>query len=178
MLKTVRFMILAAMAASSLIYAAPNAAAQDAAAPESQAEAAATPAKDDADYDRRVKLATELHTLRPTKPQVYDAIDRVSTMQPQADRAAFVTAMRNILDYRAIEKISVDAMADTYTAEELEAMVEYYKQPAAQSAMTKEAAYGQKVYPEIIKLLDQAMIKVRAGDGSKKDAPKTDAPKE
>jgi hypothetical protein len=159
MFKTFRFVMLAALAMG--VHAG-MAHAQDAAVTEAPAAA------EDTSFDARQKLATELHNLRPTKPQVHEAIDRVSKMQPESEREAFVTAMRNILDYRAIEKISIDAMVSTYTQEELEAMVEYYNKPEAQSAMGKEQAYGQKVYPEIIKLLDQAMIKLRTGEEGKK----------
>ena len=71
--------------------------------------------------------------------------------------------MRGVLNYQAIEKISIDAMAETYTLPELQAMVDYYSKPEAISAAAKDQAYGQKVYPEIMRMLDAAMMKVRTG---------------
>jgi len=120
-------------------------------------------AAQDEGYRHRLELAKKMHELRPTKDQVYEAIDRVAENQPEAERETFVAAMRNVLNYRAIENISVEAMAETYTEAELQAMVEYYSRPEAISAAAKDAEYSQKVYPEIIRMLDQAMMRVRTG---------------
>ncbi len=135
--------------------------AQDTAAGSEPAATSAAPS--DADIDRRINLAKQLHELRPTRQQVYDAIDRVAQNQPAAERESFVTAMRNILNYRAIENISINAMAEVYTAQELESMLEYYQKPEARSAAEKEQSYADKVYPELIRMLDQAMMRLRTG---------------
>ncbi len=104
-----------------------------------------------------------MHKIRPTQDQVYTAIDQIANQQPEAEREAFRNAMRQILNYKAIEKFSIDAMVDTYTVEELEAMVEFHAKPEAQSALAKEQDYADKVYPEIIRMLDQALMRVRTG---------------
>ena len=104
-----------------------------------------------------------MHALRPTKDQVYNAIDQVAMSQPADQQEAFKTAMKSVLNYKAIEKISIDAMAETYTLAELQAMVDYFSKPEAISAAAKETEYSKKVYPEIIRMLDQAMMKVRTG---------------
>lgn len=112
---------------------------------------------------RRHELAREMHKLRPTRDQVYAAIDQVAQSQPESERESFRTAMRNILNYAAIEKVSVEAMAEIYSETELTAMVEYYSKPEAVSAALKDPLYAEKVYPEIIRMLDQAMMRVRTG---------------
>lgn len=116
-----------------------------------------------ADFERRLELSRQMHQVRPTRTQVFDAIDSVAERQPPSEREAFRTAMRNILDYRAIENISINAMADTYTAEELEVMLEYYSKPEAKSAAEKDEEYRAQVYPEIIRMLDNAMMRIRTG---------------
>ncbi|MGQ0528160.1 MAG: hypothetical protein ACT4OY_09080 [Alphaproteobacteria bacterium] len=116
-----------------------------------------------ADFEARLALAKKMHELQPAKEQVWSAIDQVSLQQPESEREIFVTKMREILNYKAIEKVSIDAMVETYTAPELEAMVEYYAKPEAISASKKIGVYSQKVYPEILKMLDQAMMKLRTG---------------
>ena len=125
----------------------------------------ATPARaeDPGSEAKRYELAREMHKLRPTRDQVYAAIDQMAQAQPESEREAFRTAMRNILNYEAIEKISIDAMAETYSEKELTAMVEYYSKPEALSAAQKDPQYAQKVYPEIVRMLDQAMMRVRTG---------------
>jgi hypothetical protein len=67
------------------------------------------------------------------------------------------------LNYEALEKISIDAMAETYTVAELEAMNEYYSKPEAKSAQPKYSNYANKVFPEITRMLDEAVMRVRTG---------------
>lgn len=124
---------------------------------------ASAAAQDEATLAKRVELAKKMHEIRPTREQVNAAIDQVAIMQPEKEREAFKSAMREILNYQAIEKISVDAMAETFTQEELDAMVEYYSKPVAKSASDKEGIYRAKVYPEIIRMLDAAMMRVKTG---------------
>jgi hypothetical protein len=104
-----------------------------------------------------------MHEINPTRNQVNAAIEQVALRQPESEREAFKTTMRAALNYQAIEKISVDAMADTYTKAELEAMVGYFSKPEAQSAAAKDYIYNRKVYPEIARMLDQAIIRMRTG---------------
>ncbi len=114
-------------------------------------------------FERRLELSQKMHEYLPARDQVYAAIDKVAAAQPPAQRETFRSAMRRALNYKAIEKISIDAMVETYSIEELEAMVEYYSKPEARSASQKTSEYSAKVYPEIIRMLDQAMMRVRTG---------------
>jgi len=114
-------------------------------------------------YKERLVLAKEMHEIRPAADQVDSAIDSVSLKMPQASRESFKSRMRNLLDYRAIERISINAMAGTYTLAELEAMVEYYSKPEAQSALDKTSEYQQKVGPEIVRMIDRAVMQMRTG---------------
>ena len=113
--------------------------------------------------DFKEALAKEMHEIRPAAEQVDSAIDSVALKMQQASREGFKSKMRNLLDYRAIERISVSAMAETYTLEELEAMIEYYSKPEAQSALDKTAVYQQKVAPEIVRMIDRAVMQMRTG---------------
>ena len=113
--------------------------------------------------ESKQELAKEMNEYRPVQDQVEIAIDQIAQQFPDGDRAAFKSFMRNHLDFQAIEKISVDAMADTFTVEELKAMVEYYAKPEARSASEKLQGYQEKVSPEIIRMIDKVMMKARTG---------------
>ena len=116
-----------------------------------------------ADFERRLELAEQLQEFRPAREQVDNAIDQyVSRISPQR-RETYRAALKNILNYKALERISIDAYADVFTAEELTAMVEYYSKPEARSAADKFDEYGAQVYPEIVRMLDQAMIRAKTG---------------
>lgn len=119
--------------------------------------------EDDPTYEKRLELARQMHEFRSTRDQVYSAIDQVAESQPEAEREAFRTAMRQALNYKAIEKISLDAMTEIYTVEELQAMIDYYSKPEAASARAKDKDYAAIVYPEIIRMLDKTMMQVKTG---------------
>lgn len=127
--------------------------------------AAQAPAQNAADLDKRIELSKKWHSLMPmsVREQINIAIDEVANQQPENQREVFRANMRNILNYQAIEKISIDAMAEIYTAAELDALVEYYSKPEAKSANDKYPAYAARIYPEITRMLDQAMMKARTG---------------
>lgn len=119
--------------------------------------------QDESTLEERIKLAREYHQIRPTREQVDGAIRRASNLVPPSERDAFISAMMSVLNYNAIEKISVDAMAEIFTVEELRSMVEYYKKPEAQSAVNKSYKWAEEVQPEIMRMIDKAMMKVRTG---------------
>lgn len=121
------------------------------------------PPMDEEGVARRAALAKKIHDLRPTRDQVYTAIDQAAAAQPPDEREAFRTAMRNVLNYKAIEKISIDSMVEVYTEGELQAMYDFYSKPEAKTAGAKDDLYTGKVYPEIMRMLDEAMMRVRTG---------------
>ncbi|MBI1300046.1 MAG: hypothetical protein GC137_00165 [Alphaproteobacteria bacterium] len=112
---------------------------------------------------RKIVLASKMHEIRPTREQVDAAVLRAAASLPPARRESFVFAMKSVLNYNAIERISVDAMIETFTLLELESMVEYYSKPEAKSASDKIPAWASVVQPEIINMIDKAMIRVRTG---------------
>ena len=144
-----------------------TAGAEEAPAPAVSAPMSATeaPKQDPADLDKRMALAKKWHDLMPVsvRDQINAAIDQAANTQPEKEREIFKANMKNILNYQAIEKISIDAMAEIYTAAELEALVDYYSKPEAKTANEKYPIYANKVYPEITRMLDQAMMRARTG---------------
>ncbi len=120
-------------------------------------------AQEEGNLDRRLELAGKMQAINPARDQVNQAIERYVTNLPESEREVYRTALHNILNYRALEKISVDAYAETFTEAELAAMVAYYSKPEAISARDKHEQWAGKVYPEIIRMLDKAMMRVKTG---------------
>ena len=54
-------------------------------------------------------------------------------------------------------------MAETFTASELEKMVEYFGSDEAKSIAQKLPVYQAIVEPEITKMMDAALMKLRTG---------------
>lgn len=120
----------------------------------------------DSDLKARLELAQRMLEIQPVRPQVEAAVDAYlqSNMVAfsTADREIFRSAMLNVINPAALEKVTLNSFADTYTRAELEAMVEYYEKPEARSAVKKQSEFTARVYPEIIKMLDQAVIRIRS----------------
>lgn len=112
---------------------------------------------------KKLDLARKMHEIRPTRDQVDSAVNMASQSLPQNERQPFITGMKRILNYNAIERISIDAMVSTYTLVELEAMVEYFSRPEARSASRKINNWAQQVQPEIVRMIDKAIARLRTG---------------
>ena len=112
---------------------------------------------------KKVALAKNMHDIRPTSAQVDSAVYRASLGLQPSDRQNFMTAMKGMLNYNAIERISMDAMVETYTLLELESMVEYYSKPEAKSASDKVPFWASKIQPEIANMIDKAMMRLKTG---------------
>lgn len=117
----------------------------------------------DAEFDKRLELAKEMHQISPSADQVNLAIDAIAERMPAHQRDGFRTALRRVINYRVIEKASIDAMVETFNVEELETLVEYNRRPIVKEIQKKQIAYEEKLRPEIIRMLDKAMMRVRTG---------------
>ncbi len=118
----------------------------------------------DGDLARRIELATEMHKIRPAKAQVQDAVNQVGQSLPPMERDRFMKMVDRAFDYQKLEMLSINTMADLYTVPELEKMVSYFGSDEARSIEKKLPIYQQKIQPEIIKMLDSAMIEQRTGN--------------
>jgi len=111
----------------------------------------------------KIALAKEMHQIRPTRKQVDSAVKRAAQNLPSFDRQNFIVSMQSMLNYNAIERISIDAMVDTYTLVELKSMVEYFSKPEAISASSKVSSWARAVQPEIVRMIDRAMMRIKTG---------------
>ncbi len=117
-----------------------------------------------ADLAVRRDLAARMHRIRPAREQIDAAIEQVARSGvPEPERQGFILSMQRIIDYKALEVASVEAMAETFTAQELQSMVEYYEKPEARSASDKFADYQKKIEPLVYQMLDRAMMRMRTG---------------
>ncbi len=130
---------------------------------EKSIEAAKAELEDETTLAAKIALAKKIHQIRPTRVQVDSAVKRASLSLPERDRGNFVNAMKSVLNYNAIEKISIDAMVRTYTLVELTSMEEYYSKPEAKSATQKTLFWASEVQPEIVRMIDKAMMRIRTG---------------
>lgn len=123
-------------------------------------------AQEDTSLERRIDLAKQLQEVLPVKEQINSAIERYTAQMTQQQREVYARALASAFNYKALEKISVDAYAEVYDEAELEAMLEYHSKPEAASIAAKTNNYAEIVYPEIIRMLDRAMMRIKTGGTS------------
>lgn len=119
--------------------------------------------EDEAILEKKIALAKEMHQIRPTRTQVDSAVAGAAMSLPASERQNFIIMMKSRLNYNAIERISIDAMVDTYTLVELEAMVEYFSKPEAKSASAKVHSWAKAVNPHIVRMIDEAIMRIKTG---------------
>lgn len=120
-------------------------------------------AQDDADFNARVEVAKKLQEIKPVGKQIDAALEVIARQYPEDQREPFLTAMKRLINYNAIEKISLDAMVDTYSLKELQRMYDFYSSPEAASIAEKTPKYEEKVRPEISRMIDKTLMRVRTG---------------
>ena len=119
----------------------------------------------DAGLQQRIELARKMHEVRPMSVQIEQAIEALSMRYPEDRRELFVTKMLQMFDQQTLSEVSVKAMAETFTAAELQKMVEFYGSPEGKAIEQKMPVYQAIVEPEIIKKIDEAMMEIRTGAG-------------
>lgn len=117
----------------------------------------------DPDYTKRLDLARQMHDIRPINMQADDLIKGMAERYPEDRREAFIARMTEVFDKQALTEISVKAMADTFTAAELQKMIDFHGSPEGKTIGQKMPVYQALVEPELVKRIDQAMMIVRTG---------------
>lgn len=120
-------------------------------------------AQSDNDEAKRLDLAKQMHVIKPVQPEIEDAVRMLALRIPEDRREIFISKMLNAFDQKTLNGISVKAMAETFTVDELEAMIAYFSSEEGRSIDKKMPVYWALVKPEIAKLMDKAMMDVRLG---------------
>ena len=115
------------------------------------------------DYEARLKLARQMHEIWPVRPKVEGALESISYKVPKLERLKFKAAMRAAIQFEALEQASAEAMADIFTAKELEAMIAFYGSKEGRSVSHKTSDYENALKPALIKMIDKALLDVKLG---------------
>ena len=118
------------------------------------------------DFPQRLVLAERMLEFRPAHKQLRSALDKYISnylvKYSETEQQIFRTSILKSLNDKALEKITIDAYAEIFTLKELEAMTEFYAKPEARSASDKHGQMNARITPEIIRMLDQALMKMKA----------------
>lgn len=116
-------------------------------------------------FAKRQELAQSMHDIWPVRLQVEEALEDLALAYPSQQRAVFKSAMRRAIKYKELERSSVNAMAENFSQDELQAMVDFYGSKVGRSISAKIDDYQQLVEPSITRMLDAALMDVKIGRG-------------
>ncbi len=129
-------------------------------------------AQQDTGQAERMALAKKLNEVNPVSRQIESSITRVAEGWGLSEKEKFKSEMLAKVDMASIEKISVQSLADTFTKEELQVMVNYYSQPETAKIIEKMPIYQGLVQPGITREIDKALMALRTGyEAQQKQAP-------
>ncbi len=133
-------------------------------APAMAQNAAPAPAAQAAgDMAQRLELSKKMHAIQPARIQVEKAVGLVAQRIPEANRESFKNSMMGSIDTAKLEEVSINAMAQMFTVRELQHMISYFQAPEAKSIAEKMPNYYMQLQPEIMKMVDAAMMAARTG---------------
>ncbi len=124
-------------------------------AQEQQSEIVVTP--------KRLELAGKMHEIWPIRTRIEAALEAASQNFPVERQSEVKAAMRKSIKFDQVEEASKRAMAETFTEEELEAMITFYGSEAGRAVSAKTGDYEAALRPVLIEMLDKAMLDLRTG---------------
>ena len=113
--------------------------------------------------EERLALSRQMHEIWPIRPRVEEALDQVGANLDLAKAPKIRAALRRAIKYDQLEEESVQAMADIFTAPELEAMIAFYGSPEGQAIAAKTSEYEAALRPALTEMLDKASMDIRMG---------------
>ncbi|PZQ48856.1 MAG: hypothetical protein DI551_00550 [Micavibrio aeruginosavorus] len=110
-----------------------------------------------------LELAKKMHEIWPIRTRIESAIDNIAKNFPEEKRAEVKATIRKNVQYDQLQEESIRAMASTYTAEELQAMIDFYGSDLGRSISAKTVDYEVALRPVMTKMMDKAVMDLRTG---------------
>lgn len=102
----------------------------------------------DSSADRQAAAARYMSVV-PMSKMLEDSFAELAKQLPQDKRAGFIAKMKQTVRADALERIALDSMVKTFTADELNALADFYGSKPGRSAMQKFGIYMGQVMPAI-----------------------------
>lgn len=105
----------------------------------------------------RKTAASRYMAAVPMSKMLEDSYFELAKQLPEESREEFIGHMRKIIHVSNLEKLAFDSMVETFTAEELNALADFYGSKEGQSALQKFGTYMGRVMPAIQEEIKRAL---------------------
>lgn len=113
--------------------------------------------------EANLELAKQMHEIWPIRTRIETAIEAVAENFPQEKQAEVKAKIRKSIQYDQVEEESIKAMATTFSADELKAMIGFYGSDTGRSISAKTQDYEMAMRPVVVKMMDKAMLDLKTG---------------
>jgi hypothetical protein len=97
-----------------------------------------------------------------------DMSNKLAATLPAEQREGFIKVMTKHLDMARLTAVMREGMVKTFSADELQALADFYSSPVAKSAVAKMGTYMAEVMPVLIEELQAAATKAQIEQGQQK----------
>ena len=113
------------------------------------------------DLTKRMELAKKYSAEVPVSADIANAIDEMVTQVPVDQRPLFRSILERSIKAERVETASELALAETFTAAELEKLIEFYATPEGKSIKQKMPKYQEKLQPILQSMVQDAVQSLR-----------------
>jgi len=113
---------------------------------------------EDTKADRR-QAVKEYLQVQPVEKMIRDVVEKTTARMP-GKKKEMTRAMMDEIRYDTLRTAMIDAMAATFTVEEIEALTKFYSTPEGRSVMEKMSTYMAKLQPVMMKEVRRSMKQV------------------
>ena len=90
-----------------------------------------------------------------------DTNTSLASRLPEDKRAPFIARMEELVDKEGLRELALDAMVKHFSAEELNALADFYGTDVGQSILSKFGSYNAEVTPKVMQDVLQAAEEAR-----------------
>jgi hypothetical protein len=118
--------------------------------------------------ENREREASRYLKITPPEELLADMTDKLAATLPEEQRAGFIDMMTKHLDMAHVTGAMREGMVKTFSADELQALADFYSSPVAKSAIAKMGTYMAEVMPVLMTELQAAAAKAQLGQSQQK----------
>jgi hypothetical protein len=110
----------------------------------------------------RTEAADRYLKVVPMEEMLNNTFSALAKKEPPEQREKFIAQMHSLVRVKKLERISRDAMVKVFTADELNALANFYGSKEGKSAMKKFGDYMALVMPAVRQEVRRAMMEIQA----------------
>ena len=109
------------------------------------------------ELSKKLTLAKQYSQAVPVEKEVANAIEGLVVQVPKEDRVLFKSILDRTIDVSRVRSASEMALAELFTVQELEAMIEFYNSPEGQAVREKMPEYESRLEPVLGQMVRTAV---------------------